>query len=109
MRRGDVWIAAGGPDYAGKPRPVVVVQSDRFDATSSITVCGLTTIPIERPWARLPIVPAAENGLQRPSWLMVDKLATLRRSKLDRQIGRLSAEDIQRLDNAIMVFLGLSS
>lgn len=23
---------AGGKDYAGKPRPVVIVQDDRFDA-----------------------------------------------------------------------------
>jgi mRNA-degrading endonuclease toxin of MazEF toxin-antitoxin module len=38
VKRGEVWTAAGGRDYAGKPRPVVVVQDDRFDATGSITV-----------------------------------------------------------------------
>lgn len=37
MRRGEVWTAAGGKNYAGKPRPVLVVQDDRFDATDSIT------------------------------------------------------------------------
>ena len=33
MRRGDIWTVAGGKDYAGKPRPVVIVQDDSFDAT----------------------------------------------------------------------------
>ena len=36
MRRGDIWTVAGGKDYAGKPRPVVIVQDDSFDATASI-------------------------------------------------------------------------
>ena len=43
MRRGDIWTVAGGKDYAGKPRPVVIVQDDSFDATDSITVCAFTT------------------------------------------------------------------
>jgi len=33
MNRGDIRTVAGGKDYAGKPRPVVVVQDDSFDAT----------------------------------------------------------------------------
>ena len=34
---------AGGRDYAGKPRPVVIVQDYNFDATASITICAFTT------------------------------------------------------------------
>ena len=33
MKRGDIWTASGGHDYAGKPRPVVIVQDNSFDAT----------------------------------------------------------------------------
>ena len=33
MRRGDIWAIAGGRDCAGKPRLVVIVQDDSFDAT----------------------------------------------------------------------------
>jgi mRNA-degrading endonuclease toxin of MazEF toxin-antitoxin module len=29
MRRGDIWTVAGGRDYAGKPRPVVIVRRIR--------------------------------------------------------------------------------
>ena len=41
MRRGEVWTAAGGKDYAGKPRPIVIVQDDRFNATSSVLRASL--------------------------------------------------------------------
>src|SRR5580693_343081 len=55
MRRGDIWTVSGGKDYAGKPRPVVIVQDDVFDATDSITVCAFTTDDTESasfPFAR---------------------------------------------------------
>lgn len=108
MRRGEVWTASGGPDYAGKPRPVVVVQDNRFDATASITVCGFTTDQTEAPLFRLAISPSAENGLEVPSCLMVDKLTTMPRSKLGRCVGSLSDQDMPRLNRAIVVFLGLA-
>jgi mRNA-degrading endonuclease toxin of MazEF toxin-antitoxin module len=49
MRRGDIWTVPGGKDYAGKPRPVVILQDDRFDATASITVCAFTTDETDAP------------------------------------------------------------
>src|SRR5881392_1492655 len=108
MRRGEIWTAAGGKDYAGKPRPVVIVQDDRFDATDSVTLCAFTTDPTEAPLFRLAIDPAAENGLDAPSRLMVDKITTVARSKLGRRIGRLADTDMLRLNRAIVVFLGLA-
>ena len=108
MRRGEVWTASGGPGYAGKPRPVVIVQDDRFDATDSVTVCGFTTDPTEAPLFRLPIDPAPENGLDAPSHLMVDKITTVARGKLGRRIGRLADTDMLRVNRAIVVFLGLA-
>jgi mRNA interferase MazF len=108
MRRGEVWTAAGGSGYAGKPRPVVIVQDDRFDATASVTVCSFTTDPTDAPLFRLAIEPATENGLEAPSRLMVDKITTVARTRLGRHIGRLAAGDTARLNRAIAVFLGLA-
>ena len=65
MRRGDIWTASGGHDYAGKPRPVVIVQDDSFDATASITVCAFTTDETDAPLIRLLIEP---NGTQWPAF-----------------------------------------
>jgi mRNA interferase MazF len=108
MRRGDICTASGGKDYAGKPRPVVVVQDDAFDATDSITVCPFTTDPTEAPLFRLPVEPNERNGLRSPSRLMVDKITTVPKSKVGERIGRLDDEDMVRLNQAVMVFLGLA-
>jgi mRNA interferase MazF len=57
MRRGNIWTVAGGKDYAGKPRPVVVLQDGSSGATDSITICACTTDEIEAPLFRLPVEP----------------------------------------------------
>jgi mRNA interferase MazF len=109
MRRGDVWTVSGGSDYAGKPRPAVIVQDDSFDATASITICAFTSDPAEAPLFRLPVEPSERNGLRSSSRLMVDKITTVSKSKLGEQIGRLDDEDVVRLNRAVMVFLGLAA
>ncbi|HVA78549.1 MAG TPA: type II toxin-antitoxin system PemK/MazF family toxin [Candidatus Binataceae bacterium] len=108
MRRGEIWTVAGGKAYAGKPRPVVIVQDDNFDATDSITVCALTSDETDAPLFRLPVEPDARNGLRMSCRLMVDKITTVPKSKVGSRIGRLADEDMLRLNQAIFVFLGLA-
>ncbi len=108
MRRGEIWTAAGGKDYAGKPRPVVIVQDDRFDATDSITVCAFTTDPTDAPLFRLQVEPDERNGLRSPCRLMADKITTVPKTKLGPCVGRLDDEDMLRLNRAMLVFLGLA-
>ena len=108
MRRGEIWSAAAGSRYVGKPRPVVIVQDDRFDATDSVTVCAFTTDPTEAPLIRLPVVPDELNGLRGPSSLMIDKMTTVPRTKLGERIGRLGDDDMVRLGRAVVVFFGLA-
>jgi mRNA interferase MazF len=108
VRRGEIWSVAARGTYTGKPRPVVIVQDDRFDATASVTICALTTDPTEAPLFRLEVQPDELNGLDRPSSLMVDKLTTVPRTSVGEQLGRLGDEDLVRLDRAIVVFLGLA-
>ena len=108
MRRGEVWTVAGGRGYAGKPRPAVILQDDRFDATASITLCAFTTDPTDAPLFRLLIEPNATNGLRAPCRLMVDKVTTVPKSKIGSRIGRLDDQDILRLNRAVLVFLGLA-
>jgi mRNA interferase MazF len=106
VKRGEIWTAAAGTGYVGKPRPVVIVQDDRFDATASVTVCAMTTDPTEAPLFL--IEPDDLNQLRESSRLMVDKLTTVSRSKIGEPIGRLSDEDMVRLGRAVLVFLGLA-
>ena len=108
MTRGEIWTAAGGTDYAGKPRPVIIVQDDRFDATSSITICSFTSDPTDAPLIRLVVEPSPLNGLDKPSRLMVDKVTTVSKAKLGKRIGRLSDRDMVRVNRALLIFLGLA-
>ena len=108
MKRGEICTVAGGKDYAGKPRPVVIVQDDSFDATDSITICAFTTDETEAPLFRLSVEPNERNGLRATCRLMVDKITTVPKSKVGTRIGRLDDEDMVRLNQAILVFLGLT-
>ena len=107
MKRGEVWTVSGS-GYAGKPRPAVIVQDDRFDATASVTLCIFTSDPTDAPLFRIPIDPDTINGLRAPSNLMADKLSTVPKERLGKRIGVLSPADLTRLNRAILVFLGLA-
>ena len=109
MKRGEIWTFAGGKDYAGKPRPALILQDDRFDMTDSITVCAFTTDPTDAPLFRLPIEPSQSNGLRAVCRLMVDKIATVPKTKIGARVGRLADEDMVRLNRAILVFLGIAA
>ncbi len=109
MRRGEIWTVAGGKDYAGKPRPAVILQDESFDATNSVTICAFTTDETDAPLIRLPVKPSEYNGLREDCRLMVDKITTVPKSKLGTHIGRLDDEDMLRLNRAVLVFLGLAA
>jgi mRNA interferase MazF len=108
MRRGEIWTVAGGKDYAGKPRPAVIVQDDAFDATDSITVCAFTTDRTQAPLFRLSVEPNEANGLRAPCRLMIDEITTVSRSKIGARVGRLDDDDVLKMNRAIVVFLGLA-
>lgn len=109
MKRGDICVAAAKGAYTGKPRPVVVVQDDRFDATASVTVCPFTSNPVDAPLTRIEIEPSSLNGLDKSSRIMVDKVTTMPRDNITEQLGRLADADIVRLNRALVVFLGLAT
>ena len=108
MKRGEIWTVAGGKHYAGKPRPAVILQDDRFDATASVTICPFTTDATEAPLFRLPVVPSQENGLHTQCRLMVDKVTTVSKTKIRSRVGSLEPEETLQLNRAVLVFLGLA-
>jgi mRNA interferase MazF len=109
VTRGEIYAAAARGPYTGKPRPVVVLQDDRFDATASITICPFTIDPVEAPLLRISIDPSEENGLDQPSQLMIDKVTTVPRSSLGERLGRLRDDQLIALNRSLIVFLGLAS
>lgn len=108
MKRHEIWAAAGGPGYAGKPRPVLILQDHRISDLASITTCGLTSDRADADDLRPFIAPSEENGLRVNSWVMVDKAMTFPRSRLSRRIGQLDWRDSAAVDRTVLLFFGLS-
>lgn len=109
MKRGEIWTVSGDKDYAAKPRPVVIMQDDSFSATDSITVCGFTSDPTDAPLFRVQVEASDLNGLKLGSRLMIDKLTTVHKTKLGKRIGHLDSNDLLRMNQSIIVFLGLAT
>ena len=108
MRRGDIVTVAGGV-YASKPRPALVVQDDRFDATDSLTVCPFTTTKVDAPLLRVPVVANEANGLGQDSYLMVDKITTVRRGNARTVLGQLESTTLVEFERRLLVFLGFGA
>jgi mRNA interferase MazF len=108
LRRGTVVTVASPGAYSGKRRPAVVVQADRWlQAHPSVSLCPLTSTPVDAPLVRLPVQPTARNSLKKPSQLMVDKLFTVPLSSLGKVVGQLESQLLIELDLALRGWLEL--
>ena len=107
MKRGEIWTVAGVV-YASKPRPALVIQDDRFDATDSVTVIPMTTTVVDAPLVRIGLAASETTGISQDSHLMVDKVTTVRRSAVQDRLGRVTATQLVETERALMVFLGLA-
>jgi mRNA interferase MazF len=93
-----LWKTSTGPD-----------QADVFnDIHSSITVVPLTSTIIDAPLFRITLDPSRQNGLNRVSQTMVDKVLTLPREKIGKRMGRLGNTLMIRVGRALSVWLGMS-
>jgi mRNA interferase MazF len=108
LRRGDVVTVAAPGDY-GKPRPAVVIQTDALNEAGAegVTLALMTSTLRNAPLLRLTI-DASPVGLTRPTQVMVDKLLTVRRSKVGQVVGHLSEPDVVALDRLLAFVIGLA-
>ena len=83
------------------------MQADGIETPFDILVCPFTTTRVDAPLYRLPINPSAANGLLAASQLMVDKVGPVSRNNIAKVVGRLSAEDLLRLEVALVTMLDL--
>jgi mRNA interferase MazF len=107
MTRGDFVTIASQGDF-GKPRPALVVQTDAFQEHPSITVLLVSSTWIDAPLLRVGVQPTPENGLQKPSQVMVDKAMTIKRDKVGPAFGRLDANAMVEVERCLAVFLGIA-
>jgi len=109
IERGDIVICALSGDY-GKPRPAVVIQSDLFNPTHhSITLCPITSHLIDAPLFRISLTPNKLTGITLASQIMIDKVTTIKSEKITKKTGKISSEEMQKLNDALKLWLSIHS
>jgi mRNA interferase MazF len=108
LKRGDVVTIALGGGFGGKPRPALVIQSDLFDTPDTVVVALFTSDLRSAGRARPRFEATPANGLRETSDLMVDVIATGRRSKIGEVVGRLDRDEMIRAERALLSILGFA-
>ncbi len=105
--RGDFVTIAMQGDF-GKPRPALVIQADPFREHATVTVLPVTSTLVGAPLFRITVQPSAENGLQKPSQVMVDKAMTVKRDKVGPAFGHIDADAMVEVERCLAVFFGIA-
>lgn len=112
MRRGQVWWGHLGEPQGSTPagrRPLVIVSDDTFNRSRIATV-SVVPVTTNLRWARAPgnvFLPKGAGGLSDDSVANVTQIATVDRSDLGEQMGKLDAALIQQVDAGLRRALGL--
>jgi mRNA interferase MazF len=107
VRRGDLVTVAMPGDF-GKPRPALIIQADQFEATGTVTVLLISGTLVDAPLLRITVEPGPENGLRKPSQIMIDKAMSVKRDRLGPPFGRLEDEAMLAVSRSLAVFLGIA-
>jgi mRNA interferase MazF len=107
MTRGDCVTVALPGDF-GKPRPALVIQSDAFAETATVTVLPLTGTLINAPLFRPNVQPTPTNGLRKPTQVMIDKAIAVKRDRVGPPIGRIDDATLLAVTRSLAVFLGIA-
>lgn len=107
MKRGDFVTIAMQGDF-GKPRPALIIQADQYNELATVTVLPVTSTLVAAPLFRITVQPSVENGLQKPSQVMVDKAMTVKHDKIGQTFGHIDANELVEVERCLAVFLGIA-
>ena len=111
VKRGDIFYADLSPvvgSEQGGTRPVLIVQNDTGNRHSPTVIAAAITSQTGK--ARLPThinIAGGSVGLSRDSVILLEQIRTIDKRRLREHMGRLSQEQMQKVDNAIAVSFGL--
>jgi mRNA interferase MazF len=109
VKRGAIVVVAARGAYTGKPRPALVVQSDRFNPThASVTICPITSECVDAPLFRLTLPPGSRTGLEVVSQVMIDKVVSVPRGAISSEIGTCDETELEAVDDGLRRWLDLS-
>ena len=101
-------MPVAAPGDFGKPRPALVIQSDRFDEHATGTVLLVSSTRVDAPLIRIDVLPTSGNGLRAASQIMIDKAVTLRRERIGAAFGEAGDQLMLEVGRLLAVFLGIA-
>ena len=112
MHRGEIWRARLPEPYGSEPgfdRPVVIIQSERFNRSliATIIVAAITRNLRLRMAPGNVYLPGRTSGLDHDSVVNVSQLVTLDRGRLNRRIGQVPRIKLHELEDGLRLVLAL--
>jgi mRNA interferase MazF len=107
MKRGDVYTLRD-EGFASKARPVVIVQDEDNNSFNSVILCLMTTFDSELIETRVRIDANSTNGLKKTSYVMTDKIVTVRKDELGPFIGRLADSQMHDISRELAKILHIT-
>lgn len=111
IKRGDIFYADLAPHIGseqGGIRPVLVIQNDIGNKYSPTVIVAAITSQIGK--AKFPThveIRAGEFGLSRDSVILLEQIRTIDKVRLKNKVGKLSDEVMEKVNQAILISLGL--
>ena len=110
ISRGDIFYADLSPVVGceqGGIRPVLILQNDIGNRHSPTTiVCAITGKP-KKPLPTHAAI-AGAGRLSRESFALLEQIRTIDRIRLRERIGRLDAHEMEKIDQALFISVGLA-
>jgi mRNA interferase MazF len=111
VKRGDIYFADLSPvvgSEQGGFRPVLIIQNDIGNRFSPTVIVAAITAQIQK--AKLPThveIDAKTYGLDRDSVILLEQIRTIDKQRLTDKITHLDDELMSRVNEALMISLGL--
>lgn len=109
VRRGDVWIAELGDGMGSEQqgqRPVVILQNNTGNIYSETTIVACITSKLKK--TNMPThVELSEKFLLTNSEILLEQVRTISKDRLISRVGKVSSGIQEKIDNAILVSLGI--
>src|SRR6266478_5868449 len=104
-KRGEIYLTALDPALGHeikKTRPALVIQNDITNRYGMTTIVAAITSKVSSPpYPNEVIVDSRGTGLEVTSTVRLDQIRTVDRQRLIRRLGRVEAEVLRRVDEAI--------
>jgi mRNA interferase MazF len=110
-QRGEVYLVNFDPTLGAeiqKTRPALIVQNNVANRHSAITIVAAITSQFDQPlYPTEVLISPPEGGLRTDSVALLNQIRSIDKQRLVRRLGTLKPETMERVDQAILISMGL--